>query len=572
MKVSLRIIIPLLLVIAIIVSIGWYLFQYDKDFTRDFLVSQARALDRDGHHNAAAKLYALAYRQSENDEDVAIELAEQYKANGNFTKAEVTLSNAIANGGSAKLYMALCKTYVQQDKLLDAVTMLNNIADPAVKARLDALRPTAPASSAEPGYYNQYITVSLNAPVGTVYATTDGRYPSTEDTPYTEPITLPGGETTVYAVAVDDSGLVSPLTILGYTIGGVVEGVVLTDPAIDNTVREILGLSKDHTLYTDELWAITAMEIPSNAATLTDLSLIPFIKELTIHDANVDSLGSLSSLAELESLTVTNTIISDDDLQVIASLPRLTSLTLSGCSLSDISALSALTNLTYLDLSNNTVRYLSPLSGMNNLETLKVSQNAVAKLDALVGLTKLSTLDVSYNAITSVAPLSGCTALTTLNITRNSIADLTGLDKLSELTSLYAPYNALTDVSALQTATSLTLLDISNNALTDITMLSSLVNLMTFNFASNQVTQLPAFPADCALITIDGSKNQLVSLEALGGLERLNNVVMDYNESLSSADALTRCYNLVQLSVFGTAITDVSALKEMGVIVKYTPI
>ena len=31
----------------------------------------------------------------------------------------------------------------------------------------------------------------------------------------------PAGETTVYAIAVDDNGLVSPLTVLGYTVTGV---------------------------------------------------------------------------------------------------------------------------------------------------------------------------------------------------------------------------------------------------------------------------------------------------------------------------------------------------------------
>ena len=133
MKRALKRILPILLGIVVIVSIVWYLFVYDRDFTRDMLLTQARFFEGQGNHTVAAWLYDQAYRQSEDNESVAIELAEQFKAAGNYTKAEYTLSNAIADGGSAELYVALCKTYVEQDKLLDAVTMLDNITDAAVQ-------------------------------------------------------------------------------------------------------------------------------------------------------------------------------------------------------------------------------------------------------------------------------------------------------------------------------------------------------------------------------------------------------------------------------------------------------
>ena len=103
-------------------------------------------------------------------------------------------------------------------------------------------------------------------------------------------------------------------------------------------------------------------------------------------------------------------------------------------------------------------------------------------------------------------------------------------------------------------------------------MLTSLVNMTDFNFSDNQVSRLPAFSKDCALVTIDGSKNLLTTLDELKGLERLNYVFLDYNTDLTSVDALTACYHLVKLSVYGTGVTDVSALKDMNVIVQYTPI
>ena len=150
MKKFFRIIIPIILVLAIIACIGWYLFIYDRDFTRDMLLQGARYFDDQGNHAISGWFYDQAYEQAANNDAVAIELAEQHKANGNYTKAEYTLTRAISDGGSAELYVALCKTYAEQDKLLDVVKLLDSVlsddsnVDPAVKQDLQAMRPAAP--------------------------------------------------------------------------------------------------------------------------------------------------------------------------------------------------------------------------------------------------------------------------------------------------------------------------------------------------------------------------------------------------------------------------------------------
>ena len=104
MKKILKIAIPLLLAITILLSIGWYFFQYNTTFTRDFLLQQARRLEDEGKHDLAVWFYNLAYEQSQGSDAVAIELAQQFKEIGNYTKAEYTLSKAIEDGGSVELY------------------------------------------------------------------------------------------------------------------------------------------------------------------------------------------------------------------------------------------------------------------------------------------------------------------------------------------------------------------------------------------------------------------------------------------------------------------------------------
>lgn len=572
MKRALKIILPIILSIAIVLCVGWYLLKYDREFTRDMLVSCARSFEEQGNHTFSKWLYGIAYEHAQKDETVAIELAEQFKASGNYTKAEYTLSNAIADGGSVDLYIALCKTYVEQDKLLDAVTMLDNVADPVIKQQLADRRPKAPTATPETGYHNQYISVTLSASKGTVYATTNGEYPSTEDAPYSEPFTLPGGETTINALTVGENGLVSPLAIFGYTIGGVIEEVSLTDPAIEETIRLQLNVSDDHALYSDELWNITSLVIPNKAESLSDLALMPFLKELTIQNGKFQDLTSLSSLTGLETLFIADTVISEESLKAIASLPKLTKLTLSGCSLSDITALSDSTSLTYLDLGSNTIRDLTALESLSNLTYLSLTHNAVTKVDSLGKLSKLTALDLSYNSIDSSAPLAGCAELNILDLTSNKLSGLEGIDKLPKLQALSVAFNQLTDVSILAANTTLTVLEISNNAITDITALRTLNNLVTFNFSYNQISALPAFSKDCALVTIKGSDNLLTTLEPLSGLLNLNYVIMDRNAGITSVKCLSKCYHLVEVSVYGTGVTDASALKEMNVIVKYSPI
>ena len=174
MKKIIKRIFALLLVCLLIASAVWYMFVYDRDTVRDLLSDAARSCAASGNYDGATWFYGLSYKISDKDQDVAIELAEIYKSVGNYTKAEFTLSNAIADGGNAALYMALCRTYVEQDKLLDAVNMLDNISDEAIKAELDAQRPAAPTADFESGFYNQYISLTLSHEGGTLYATTDG--------------------------------------------------------------------------------------------------------------------------------------------------------------------------------------------------------------------------------------------------------------------------------------------------------------------------------------------------------------------------------------------------------------
>lgn len=571
MKKTLRILLPIILALAIVLCMAWYLFIYDRTFTRDVLLTFARYSESQGSHNVAAWFYNQAYSQAGDNDAVAIELAEQYKASGNFTKAEYTLSKAIADGGAVELYIALCKTYVEQDKLLDAVNMLDNITNPQVKDQIAAIRPAAPVSLPAPGFYSQYISVSLESD-STIYYNANGIYPSTAKSPYENPIALSDGENTIYAVSISENGLVSPLSIFGYTIGGVVEKVEITDAAMNAAIRKALNASDEKELFTNDLWTIKEFSVPADAKDYSALRHMLFLTKLTIENGAADQLGNLSPLTNLSELKISGTSVSHENLQIIAGLPLLKSLTLPNCGITSISPLEKAVSLTYLDLSNNAIRNIDMLAMLKDLQELNLDTNAIADLTPISGLSALTRLDVSSNVLTSLAPISSLTNLTWLDASTNSIANLGEIGKLTGLTNLYLQSNKLTGVSGVEKCTALTDLNISKNTISDIEALSKLTKMMYFDFSFNSVSQIPAFPKNCALVTINGSNNNISSLKPLGGLRNLNNVHMDYNKNISSVEPLKDCHLLVEVNVYATKVTKVTVLTDQGVIVNYNPV
>lgn len=570
MKRFLHFLIPLLLSIALVISIGWYLFVYDRGFTRDMLLQQARYNDMKGNREVSSWFYNLAYNYSGQDENVAIELANQYKAAGNYTKAEVTLSKAIRDGATKELYMALSKTYVEQDKLLDAVSLISNIPNPTIASELQALRPTAPTADYPSGYYSQYISVDLVSSTGTLYYTTDGEYPSVARAPYTEPIPLPLGETQIYAISVADNGLVSPVTILGYTVGGVIEPVSFVDSAMEATVRELIQIEPGRQLYTNDLWQIKELVVPAEVANLGDLKYMGYLESLTLSGRNMSNLSDLSELTHLKSLNLSTCRFPTDSLAQIAALPALQSLNLSDCGLSTIAGLGDAPKLTSLDLSNNTLRNLEPLSTLTGLTELSLQHNAVTDLGMLSGLTNLQKLDVSYNSLSSITPLSGCIRLTSLNASNNQLADVSTVSGLPILEELLLDYNKLKNLNGLSGCVNLKTLSISNNSIESLDAIAGLSTLETLDFSYNRVSEIPEFPANSSMQVVSGSYNAVESIDNLAKMPNIGYIYMDYN-LLTNIDALAECFHLVQVNVYGNEIPSVSELTSHDIIVNYDP-
>ena len=556
------------MVLALLLGAAWFFLRYQPEIATGILTGWGSHALESGRYSRAIRYYGWAYQLSEQDPELAIALADAYKAAGNYTKAEYTLANAIAAGAPLPVYEALCQTYVAQNKLLDAVSMLDQVADPAVKAELDAQRPAPPTSSLAPGFYSQYMNVTISGQ-GKLYLGMGEEYPSTA-TPYEGPISLELGETSIRAVAVGENGLVSPLSIFGYTISGVVEPVTLSDPALDAYVRQLLGRSGDSALTTADLWSITELTVPTEASSLEDLTYFTGLTALVIQGKENLDLSFLAQMPELTTLDLAGSVISAQDLPLVGSLGKLTSLNLAGCSLSTLSGLEGLTALTSLDLSDNSISDLTPLAGCKGLTTLNLQRNAIASFGPLANLSALTSLDLSYNALADFSAVATCAALQFLDVSNNVLPSLTGIGSLGALTELNGSYNQLTEVTGLGSCAALVKLNLSNNALTSMDDLATLTHVTEIDVSYNDILTIPDFPEDAALVTFNGCHNYFEDVSGLAGLNTLNYVYLDYN-NITDINVLSTCINLIQVGVFQTNVSDASALLDMNVIVSYNP-
>lgn len=550
MKQALKIIIPVLLIVAILLTAAWFFFIHRTDLTMSVFAYWGDHYYEAGRYNRAIACYRQAARLAPDNPNLAIRLAETYVLSGNYSKAEYTLVSAITQiPDSVNLYAALSKTYVEQDKLLDAEQMLGRITSAEVKAQIDALRPAAPVISPESGYYNEYIDVTVTSGGSPVYVVLNQDYPSIATDAYTGPITLDGGESRLVAIAVGSNGLVSDAVYAGYTVGNVVEPVTLEDLALDTLVRELLGKTAADTIMTDELWEISELDLPDGITTLADLPSFTGLKRLSLHSAGSLDLSQLGALTTLTELDLSGCTLSSAALESICTLPDLHTLNLSGCALAGI----------------------NPLVGLTKLETLDLTNNTISDITALSALTELRELHLTNNPIKSITYLNNCLKLETLYLENCGISRLSGIAGNPALQELYCSGNEITDLSVLSGCTSLRVLNVSDNQIEDVSVLAELPLLEDFNGDNNQIKDIPDFDeASSPLWRFSINHNAVTSLAGLSGIDGLNFVLADYNK-ITDISVLSSCRLLSKLDVWDNPIDQdgVKTLQDGGVIVNF---
>ena len=409
MKHTLKIILPIILILAIVIGACWFFLIARRDVTESIFVYWGEHFYEAGRYSRAVAFYKAAMRFAPKDAELAIRLADAYKKSGNYTKAEYTLVSAITQiPDSVSLYVALSGTYVEQDKLLDAETMLSRITNDAVRTQIDALRPAAPVIEPESGNYSEYIDVTVTGSSGTVYAVCNSDFPASAQDVYTGPISLEAGESKIVALSVAENGLVSDAAYAGYTVGNVVEEVKLADAGLDTYVRELLGKTAGSAIMSDELWAVEELDLPDTVASLDDLSYFTGLRSLSLHHGTGLDLSVLSQLPTLRTLD-------------LSGCTALETLDLSGNSISDISVVSGFKQLVDLNVSSNQITELPQFDADTPLWHVDISHNQIESLAGLEGNLSVNFIDADYNRIKSISKLESCIMLVRINLWDNPV-------------------------------------------------------------------------------------------------------------------------------------------------------
>ena len=231
---------------------------------------------------------------------------------------------------------------------------------------------------------------------------------------------------------------------------------------------------------------------------ITDISFLSGLNDLTelrLSGNNIVDISPLSGLTGLTNLHLSYNRITD--ISPLSGLTDLTELRLSGNNITDISPLSRLTNLRTLDLPSGIqdlpvlVRVLARLPHLislglsgNNLE------DVLALIPVLSDLTGLRDLNLSGTGMTDLSPLTEFTHLTGLHLWGNNISDISPVADLRNLTTLSLGNNSVSDISPVADLRNLTTLSLGNNSVSDISPVAGLTNLTSLNLWGNNISDI----------------------------------------------------------------------------------
>jgi len=480
----------------------------------------AQVAESGGNTTFAAKMYETALRIHPKNRLARQSAIEFYRSSGNITKLEYHLQKGIeAEPGNSYYYEELCRTYVGQGKYYDAVLLLDNIEDAVVSRKISSLRPKAPVFSPDSGTYRDTFSITVTSPENTTaYFSINSDFPTEHDmlTGEIEPIP---GEMKLMAVCVDKNGLISPVSYANIVYIPEVSSVTFEDEGVERIVRKILMR-------------------PSGDISSGDLrSIVSFSNSLEGEIVPIKSVNDLKWCTDLEELELTGV---ENALDCIGSLPKLRTLTLVGCSISNPSPISGLQELETLDLSQNVITSIASLRDLPRLERFHIRSNALVDISSISVFPELRYFDASDNAISDISPLRDCKKLEMLMLDGNKIEDISSLGSLAGLKTL----------------------DLSGNNIYDIDPLKNCVSLTTLSLSNNKIELLQALSSCTNLVSLSASKNNISVIDPLGTLQNLN--IIDLSENtIISADALAACISLVQVNLSKNFLADISSLAAL---------
>lgn len=266
---------------------------------------------------------------------------------------------------------------------------------------------------------------------------------------------------------------------------------------------------------------------------LTELRRMKFIQRLDLVGLSVGDLASVGSLVQLKELTLEQRPNRMLDIAPLNTLVNLQRLTIVQFPIQDIGPLRSMKSLATLNLTGSVVANLSPLSDLPALRELTIDQRMVPGIATIAG-SHLTTLHITHTDGDAVpidlTPLSGLQNLSVLDITPAGTINLAPLRKLSGLTRL--------------------------------TITGTSVSFRDFNYTIH--LQDPAAISDLHNLKMLGlAWIDVQNTDFLHGLDRLEEIYINQTRSLTDIGALGTLKSLRSVQLAATNVADVSPLLDL---------
>jgi Leucine-rich repeat (LRR) protein len=326
-----------------------------------------------------------------------------------------------------------------------------------------------------------------------------------------------------------------------------------------------LLLAQSHAEKSEYAKAIEVLEVylSKNKSDAVDKLLAEYRETLARLEETSFEIAGQTLKGSSSILAITGKNIPAEELELIGKLTELRSLSITSCSLGDISFLAPLTKLETLILSNNKIENIAVLENLTKLRTLYLNSNPLGDLSPLHKLKNLTTLDIGGRVIgerellTLKNALPGCSIYS--DDTTPDIKDITlgGKTFKSDVTELNLSGLKLRDISAVSACKNLVTLNLNDNLLTDLTPLLDLPKLRHLALAQNSISDITPLIGMRELVYLDLSHNSVKNIKAVSALVNLTELSLRGNP-IEDFSPLLGLSALKTLNLAATGLNDES--------------
>jgi|GEM_PF-2365496 len=238
------------------------------------------------------------------------------------------------------------------------------------------------------------------------------------------------------------------------------------------------------------------------------------LTSLILSGATITTLAGIEYIVNLNYLNLTGTNCAD--YSVLPLMVKLTGFAAGGSNLKDMSILSGLPLLRELNMEGSTgLTNLSSLKDYPALTKLYLPNCGLTDISFVTQCTKLNVLDLSDNPVAALPSLSGLTILYDLDLSNTGLSDISGLSGL-HLSSLLLYGNSITDISPISGMVNLSTINLSGNSgLSDISALSGMTGAYFVYLANTQVSDTMVFKDYIRLRQLNLSNTQVTDITGL---------------------------------------------------------